>query len=189
MSLHYKLAFIGEPGAGKTTCIAALSDIRPVDTEVACTDALLDRKATTTVALDYGELDLGELGKLLLYGLPGQRRFRFMFDVVRDGLVGIVLLVDATSPDGWDGFEETLQTYAESLRGYPCVVALNKAGQHDHDLLAECQRRLREHRVVAPVMRADVRDRGQVVRIAELIFTMLRYDARHQPMEATAAWA
>ena len=107
------------------------------------------------------------------------------------GASGIVYL----GLDGFRGRKVAIkQTHAHLLKQpelaeRPRMVALNKAGQHDHDLLAECQRRLREHRVVAPVMRADVRDRGQVVRIAELIFTMLRYDARHQPMDATAAWA
>ena len=37
-STTHKLVFIGEPGAGKTTCIAALSDIKPITTDVGCTE-------------------------------------------------------------------------------------------------------------------------------------------------------
>jgi len=173
-----KLAFLGEPGSGKTTCIAALSDMAPVDTDVACTDGLADRKATTTVAMDFGMMDLGPLGRLDLYGLPGQARFRFMFDVVRPGLAGAVVLVDASSPRGLDGLEETLQTYADLLRGLPCVVALNKSSGMDEGLADACMDRLRAHRLLAPVIRVDARRREDATRIAELVLTMLTYNRR-----------
>ncbi|WP_051414520.1 GTP-binding protein [Pseudoxanthomonas suwonensis] len=173
-----KLAFLGEPGSGKTTCIAALSDTPPVDTDVGCTDELAERKATTTVAMDFGVVDLGEHGRLDLYGLPGQSRFRFMFEVVRSGLVGVVLLVDASSPAGLDGFEETLRTYASDLRGLPCVVALNRSDDMDPALPDACRTRLQAHRMLAPVIRVDARRREDAVCIAELILTMLTYNER-----------
>ena len=88
----WKLAFIGEPGAGKSTCINAVSDFPAVSTDVECTDDLAKLKKTTTVALDYGEMNLGEQGRLLLYGLPGQSRFSFMMDAIQDGLAGVVVL-------------------------------------------------------------------------------------------------
>ena len=165
---NFKLAFIGEPGSGKTTCIAALSDLPPLDTDVACSDALAQRKASTTVAFDYGVLDLGEQGRLLLYGLPGQERFRFMFDVVRPGLVGVVVLVDAASPGGLDGFAQTLATYAS--------------------LPEACQKQLADHRVLAPVLRVDARRREDVERIAGLLFKMLEYRTEAPRPTTEAVW-
>jgi signal recognition particle receptor subunit beta len=176
MSRIYKIAFIGEPGSGKTTCISALSQITPLDTEVACTDELAQRKATTTVALDYGELDLDDGEHLHLYGLPGQARFRFMFDVVREGLVGVVVLVDASSLTGIDGLAETLEVYAEELRCVPCVVALNKCAGHPPAGFAEAvQMKLLEHQLPAPILAVDVRRRRDMVRITELLFTLIDY--------------
>ena len=99
MSAAYKLLFVGEPGAGKTTCIGAVSDIPPLVTDVECTDELALLKARTTVAFDYGELDLGDQGKLMLYGLPGQSRFKYMFEVVREGLLGHERRMDASPHD------------------------------------------------------------------------------------------
>lgn len=173
MSADHKLVFIGEPGAGKTACIAALSDIPPVVTDVGCTDALAQIKATTTVALDYGEMDLGDQGRLRLYGLPGQERFRFMFDVVRDGAMGIVLLVDAASPTGLDGLAATLSAYAGELRQRPFVLCLNKHPDPPLSLREQCVEMLRGYGLVAPVVAIDARRRGDLARVFELLCLLL----------------
>jgi Predicted GTPase len=175
MPSTYKIALIGEPGAGKTTCIAAVSDIAPVVTDVACTDELAKIKETTTVAMDYGEMALGNGERLLLYGLPGQTRFRFMLDAVRNGLVGIVMLVDAHAPDPMHGFGETLSAYADALAELPFVVVANKPGDDEHALLDRVLGALRQRQLVAPVLAADVRDKAQMALIFELIFLCAEY--------------
>jgi signal recognition particle receptor subunit beta len=55
-----KLVFTGSMGAGKTTAISAISEIPVVNTDVSTTDEARRRKATTTVALDYGEMTLDD---------------------------------------------------------------------------------------------------------------------------------
>lgn len=188
MNPTYKVAFVGEPGAGKTTCIAALSEIAPITTDVECTDELALIKKTTTVALDYGELDLGQPGRLLLYGLPGQSRFRFMFDVVRDGLLGVVILVDATSDHAVAGLAETLETYADEFRHLPCVLALNKHPQPAEELKQQCQDVLREYKLVAPLQIVDARKREDVVRLFELLFLLLEYGSDGVHSSETSTW-
>ncbi|NCT69095.1 MAG: GTP-binding protein [Rhodanobacteraceae bacterium] len=188
MTKTYKLLFVGEPGAGKTTCVAAVSDIPPLTTDVGCTDELADLKETTTVALDYGELDLGPQGRLLLYGLPGQARFRYMFDVVREGLLGIVVLVDATCERAATNLRETLQTYAGELRSTPCVLALNKHPDPPASLQQQCQALLTEHGLVAPVISVDARKREDVVRIFELLFLLLEHGTDGPQDDEEIAW-
>ena len=65
----------GPMGAGKTTAIRSLSEIEVVSTEAANTDRETADKETTTVALDYGEITVGEDDKVRMYGVPGQNRF------------------------------------------------------------------------------------------------------------------
>lgn len=187
MRKTYKLAFIGEPGAGKTTCIAALSRIAPVTTDVGCTDELAAIKETTTVALDYGELDLQEYGRLLLYGLPGQARFRFMFDVVREGLLGVVILVDAQSASALAGLSGTLETYADAIRHLPCVVALNKHPSPPDELKQQCQDQLRRHDIVAPILCVDARRREDLVQLFEWLFVLLQYGSDDIPDQEEAS--
>ena len=67
---HNKIIFSGTVGAGKSTAIAALSDIPPVATEAVASDETGLIKKTTTVAMDYGVLNLPGGEKVMLYGTP-----------------------------------------------------------------------------------------------------------------------
>ena len=89
-----KILFAGPVGAGKTTAIAAISDIAPIRTDAKASDMTLHRKAHTTVALDYGMLRLDADTKVHLYGTPGQERFDFMWEIVSRGGIGLILLLD-----------------------------------------------------------------------------------------------
>ena len=186
---NYKIVFMGEPGAGKTTCFAALSQITPVNTDVVCTDELSAIKEQTTVALDYGELSLDDDLRLLLYGLPGQSRFSYMFDVVRDGLLGIVLLVDGAATDPLAGLRDTLGTYATECRKRPCVVAINKTRPSSGDLPVRIAEELRRHSLVAPIISVDARLRTDVERLFELLLLLVEY-CDHSPFtEELTGWA
>ncbi len=169
----YKLLFIGAPGAGKTTCVAALSDIPPLNTDVPCSGDLARIKDTTTVAMDYGEMNLAGGVRLLLYGLPGQIRFRFMFEAVSDGLVGVIILADAANRDCVTDLDAVLSEYAAQLRSYPCILALNKCREPAATLQSECAAVLRRHGIVAPQCVVDARQRQDIAGLFQLLYLLL----------------
>ena len=68
----YKIIFAGPVGAGKTTSIASISDIEPLETEENATDEVRHLKEKTTVAMDYGLITLASGEHIHLYGVPGQ---------------------------------------------------------------------------------------------------------------------
>lgn len=92
---HYKIIFTGPVGAGKTTAIAALSDVPPVSTEQKASDETAQRKTFTTTSLDYGIMRLDGGQSVHLYGTPGQERFDFMWEILTEGGIGLILLLDA----------------------------------------------------------------------------------------------
>jgi signal recognition particle receptor subunit beta len=88
----------GPFAAGKTTFIRTISEITVLATERPVTDSTRVRKAATTVAMDHGRITIGSDLALYLFGTPGQDRFDFMWDVLSEGMLGWVLLLDGTLP-------------------------------------------------------------------------------------------
>lgn len=111
----YKIVVFGAFGAGKSTLVQAL-DPQAKHIEAECAGG------TTTIALDYGRVQIGEK-RVYLYGTPGQERFEFAREIIGKGMDGAILLVDATSPV--DEFVEHLSTSIIAAR-IPYVVLLNK---------------------------------------------------------------
>ena len=69
---NHKIIFTGPVGAGKTTAIASISDVPPIRTDESASDMTKNRKNTTTVAMDYGVMNLDGIERIHLYGTPGQ---------------------------------------------------------------------------------------------------------------------
>lgn len=124
---EHVILFAGPMGAGKTTAIEALSEVPVVRTEAANTDRATADKATTTVALDYGEITVGETDKVRLYGIPGQRRFDFMWQILKDRARGLVVLVNADAPDPVASLIEYVDEFRELYDRGGVVVGLTRA--------------------------------------------------------------
>lgn len=125
-----KMVITGPFNSGKTEFISSVSEIDVVSTERRITSAVEQIKETTTVAMDFGRITVGSDLVLYLFGTPGQRRFDFMWEILSEGMLGFVVMVDSTKPETFREARRILETF-ESYAGTPFVVAANKQDQED----------------------------------------------------------
>ena len=93
-----KIVITGPFSAGKTTLIGTISEVAIVGTERDVSDEGRAQKAKTTVAMDFGRITFAEDLSLFLFGTPGQRRFEVMWEILSEGMIGFILLVNASDP-------------------------------------------------------------------------------------------
>jgi len=125
-----KMVITGPFSSGKTEFIGTISEIDVVSTERKITHPSEQIKDTTTVAMDFGRITVGDDLVLYLFGTPGQRRFDFMWDILSQGMLGFVVMVDSTRPETFREAKRILETF-EGYAATPYVVAANKQDLED----------------------------------------------------------
>jgi len=126
-----KMVVTGPFSAGKTQFIQSVSEIDVVATErKISSDEERNVKSATTVAMDFGRITVDEDLVLYLFGTPGQKRFDFMWEILSEGMLGFIVMVDSTRPETFRearSIPETFRAYAPT----PFVVAANKQDVED----------------------------------------------------------
>jgi len=167
----YKVLFTGSVCSGKTTAIRSLSDIETVDTDARVSDSAIRRKRKTTIAMDYGVLDLSDDARLHLYGTPGQERFKFMWEVMMSDLVhdaeGLVLLVDNTRNDPFKDIRFYVEEFRDFIVRRRLIIAVTHSDEQaepDHDYYMQ---ELKAMGLFTTVIFIDARDPSSVLKIVK----------------------
>jgi hypothetical protein len=125
-----KIVVTGPFSAGKTQFIQTISEIDVVATERRITRSEERIKDQTTVAMDFGRITVDQDLVLYLFGTPGQRRFDFMWEVLSEGMLGFVVLLDSVRPETFREARDILDTF-RSYASVPYIVAANKQDLED----------------------------------------------------------
>ena len=165
MLIENKIIFTGPVGVGKTTAIAALSDEPPIQTDASASDMTAVRKGYTTVAMDYGLIQLDDL-----YGTPGQERFDFMWDILSQGSMGLILLLDNTRGNPLKDLKFFLDSFADLLKTAPLVVGVTKMDIRAMPGIDVYQKYLAQNGFNVPVFEVDARNEEDV---KQLVTAML----------------
>jgi signal recognition particle receptor subunit beta len=168
-----KIVIAGGFGVGKTTLVQSVSEIAPMSTDEAITVAsvgvddlgAVPGRTTTTVALDFGRISIGDSLMLHLFGTPGQERFWSMWDELVRGAVGGIVLVDLRRIEdsfaAVDLFEGRDVPFVVAVNAFPGSDRVGPAAVHDALGL----------RADVPVVRMDARERSSclatIVRLVE----------------------
>ena len=167
----HKIIITGPVGVGKSTAIRAYSTTTVVDTDVQATDETRQIKKNTTVAMDYGTITLDDETKVHLYGTPGQERFDFMWEILRSGSRGLIILLNAQAEDPAQELRFYLHAFGEIITKVPVVVGVNRAvkDEQTRTMMLGLQQVVRELGVEADVLLVDVRKRKDVNKLVKRI--------------------
>jgi small GTP-binding protein len=120
-----KMVVTGPFSSGKTQFIQTVSEIDVVATERKISSESEMIKETTTVAMDFGRITVDDDLVLYLFGTPGQKRFDFMWEILSEGMLGFVVMVDSSRPETFREARRILETF-RAYAPTPYVVAANK---------------------------------------------------------------
>ncbi len=133
MSQVFKILVTGPFAAGKTSMIRSVSQTPVVSTDVMTSGTESDIKSLTTVAMDFGTYHLtNDDIRLLLFGTPGQARFRFMTNILKGEVDVVAFVIDAEASETHADAGVELRALLRDLR-VPAVIAVNRC---DDEVLA-----------------------------------------------------
>lgn len=158
-STSVKVVVTGPYGVGKTTVIRTLSEIDVLTTERRLSlDTPEQDPLATTVAMDFGRLTIDDDLQLFLFGTPGQWRFEFMWEVLREGMLGFIVMVDHHRPDSMAEAMELLTWFSERA-GVPYIIGVNKVGADEEERAVLQTRHLLRLTPDVHITTVDARDR------------------------------
>lgn len=159
-----KIIFAGPVGAGKTTAIEAVSDTPIVKTDALATDEAAQYKRRTTVAMDYGTLQISPELNIQLVGTPGQERFSFMWEILTVGALGVVLLIRSDREAPLADLEVYLNAFGELItrKGTKGVVGITHTDLVRQPLLKDFRHAIAKRGLDWPVFEVDSRKKEDV---------------------------
>ncbi len=194
-----KILFVGPVGAGKTTAVKTISDHHCVSTDVQASDMTLNRKQTTTAAMDYSVHQLKNGERIHIYGAPGQERFRFMWEILSENSCGIVLLLDNSRDNPVQDLKYFLKQFAEFVDKSQLTIGVTHMDLSPNPALSAYRAAMSEQGLFIPIHAVDARSSADVAILISLVTcsdefwlqdfepTMIPYQAEAESEPTSAA--
>jgi len=168
-----KIIFTGPVGAGKSTAINAISDIPVISTEQIATDEVKDKKRTTTVAMDYGILKLEQGENIHLYGTPGQERFSFMWEILVENAIGIIIMVDSANDEPLADLDFFLNNFSSFITSKAIAVGITRTDISNKHDLNQYHQLLNKYDLKPPIFEVDARKKREISMLVQaLLFSV-----------------
>lgn len=118
-----KVTVLGPGGSGKSTFIRAISQVAVISTEDKISDHTRDESSSEN-AVDFGRITIAPDVQLHLFSAPAEAE-DVIWDAMTDGILGMVVVVDATRRETFSEAREILEKFG-GFGFVSSVVAVNK---------------------------------------------------------------
>lgn len=159
---NYKIVFTGSVGAGKASAIETVSNVPLVKIDESASDMTTSRTASTTAGVDHGVLNLNETDRVHLYGTTALQGFDFVWKVLSEDGLGLVLLIDNSSDDPFADLDFYLTALGDFNNKPGLVIGVTQIDRKNSPTLREYAEHLRKRRLNCAVFEVDAREQRDV---------------------------
>jgi len=172
-----KFIFTGPPGSGKTTAIASISDEPPIITN-AISSEKTDANGVAAAAMDFAEITLQDDTVVHLYGIPGQERFRFIWEVIIRGGLGLIILIDNTRPSPLDDLDIYLDNFSGFIDATSAAIGVTHIDKENKGALQliDYHKHLKMRNLELPLFPVDTRKPKDTSLLLDSLMAMLEFN-------------
>lgn len=193
----FKLVFVGDTGAGKSTAVRAITgassgesqqhpsfqrtqdtvviDLHYSDLSTDDTSASGANDSAGNIALDYGELTLNDGKKLCFYGMPSQRELDFTCHIFTRSALGLIILVNNANNDPLSELSYQLKLNADFLAKGSAVIGVTHYDEASRPSVEQYCRFLHRKGLHWPVVPLDPRKRGDIAMLIHVLLAVMEY--------------
>jgi signal recognition particle receptor subunit beta len=173
--INKKIIFTGPVGAGKTTAIEIISDIPIVSTNEEITDTTKENNPQTTVAMDYGRINIGKNEIIHLYGTPGQERFSFMWDILTKDAQGLILLLDNSRENPKQDLKFYTQAFQSFIDKGELVIGVTRLDEKKSPNINDYRVWAEEFKLNVPIFTIDARQRSDISSLLQALLYSIEH--------------
>jgi signal recognition particle receptor subunit beta len=170
---EHKIIFSGPVGVGKATAIRSISDIAPVVTDVKTTDMTQTQKPVITLSMNYGMISLNHHEPIHLYGTRGQDGIDSIQEILKQGGIGLILLVSNARPAPFRDMHFYLNAFEHFIKRSQVVIGVTQMDLCNKPRLEDYYLQLEDSGLKIPLFEVDSRAGQDVSLLLEaLLYTI-----------------
>ncbi len=161
-----KFVITGTAGVGKSTAIRVLSET---------VESLAQVGDASDLTIDCGKvLSDGDVC-VRIYGAPGQSRFRPVWDILAEGALGLIILVDNTRPDPISDLSMYIHNFLSLINKTGVAVGVTRSEQPSNYNLEHYYSYLNDVGLACPVIAVDPRHWKDMIGLMDALIATLEY--------------
>lgn len=156
--LNQKIIFAGPPDAGVSSALAILSDTP------------ISKKILAAASADFGQVNLEDDVSIDLYGTSVKEFDSTSLDALTDGGIGLVLLIDNSSPQPFSDLRSLIKTFRSFIDQNTLVIGVTKTDTNPAPFIEDYHQELKPLGLVStPVFEVDTGNRKDISLLVEAL--------------------